>query len=74
MISLRKSVNDLDRLDALQRAAVECYVSAISATEQYAIEVDWSKAAQFRAHLQALQEQLRDAAEQHTAPVGPIVL
>jgi GGDEF domain-containing protein len=60
LISLRKSVNDLDRLDALQRAAVECYAAAISATEQYAIEVDWSKAAQFRAHLQTLQEKLRD--------------
>jgi GGDEF domain-containing protein len=58
LISLRKSVNDLDRLGELQRAAVQSYTSAITATAEYAIEVDWSKAALFRTHLQALEQQL----------------
>lgn len=63
MISLRKSVTDLDRLEELHRTAVKCYSEALQSTSQNAIELDSAQAAHFRSQLQALREQLRaDAA------------
>ncbi len=68
MISLRKSVNDLERLDELKKrehlssAILECYVSAIDSSSHYAVEVDPRLAAEFRRHLQVIGEQGRSAA------------
>lgn len=59
MISLRKTATELERLEELHRAAVNCYSQALRSTEQNAIELDTAQAAHFRAQLQALRDQLR---------------
>jgi len=61
LLSIRKAATELDRLDELKAAAVSCYAHALDATEQYAIEVDSAQMAQFRASLQALQNQWEKA-------------
>ena len=40
MISIRASITDLERIDELQNAALECYRSALQAMAQYAVEFD----------------------------------
>src|SRR5580658_3645397 len=62
MISLRKTVTELERLEELQRTAVNCYAQALRSTEQNAIELDTAQAAHFRAQLQVLRDQLRSDA------------
>jgi GGDEF domain-containing protein len=59
MISLRKTVTELERLEELHRTAVDCYSQALRSTEQNAIELDTTQAAHFRSQLQALRDQLR---------------
>lgn len=59
MISLLKTATELDRLEELHRTAINCYVQALRSTEQNAIELDAAQAAQFRAQLQTLRDQLR---------------
>jgi GGDEF domain-containing protein len=59
MISLRKTVTELDRLEEFHRSALNCYSQALRSTEQNAIELDTAQAAHFRSQLQALQDQLR---------------
>src|SRR5271170_5067435 len=59
MISLRKTVTELDRLEEFHRSALNCYSQALRSTEQNAIELDTAQAAHFRTQLQALQDQLR---------------
>lgn len=59
MISLRKSVNELERLEELHRTAVKCYSEALHSTGRNAIELDSAQTAHFRAQLQALRDQLR---------------
>ncbi len=59
MISLRKTATELERLEELHRAAVNCYAQALRSTEQNAIELDSAQAAHFRTQLQALRDQLR---------------
>jgi GGDEF domain-containing protein len=67
LISIRKSVNELDRLDELERreslssAILECYVLAIDSAAHYAVEVDPLLAGEFRQHLKVIQEQSRTA-------------
>jgi GGDEF domain-containing protein len=58
MISLRKTANELERLEELHRAAITCYAQALRSTEQNAIELDSAQAAHFRTQLQALRDQL----------------
>jgi len=62
VISLRKSVNELDRLGNLQSAAVECYQMALRSVAQYALEVDPSEAAEFRENLDGLGREWQRAA------------
>ena len=59
MISLRKTVTELERLEQLHRTAVNCYSQALRSTEQNAIELDTAQTAHFRAQMQALREHLR---------------
>ncbi len=59
MISLRKSVTELERLEELHRKTLECYSGVLRSTEQNAIELDVSEAAHFRTQLQALRDQLK---------------
>jgi GGDEF domain-containing protein len=65
LISIRKSVNDLDRLDELSKrdeltnTILDCYATAIQSTSHYAVEVDPSLAVEYRQHLQAIENQSR---------------
>ena len=67
MISLLKTVNDLDRLDDLQRTTLECYTSAIAATAQYAVSADRGETDEFREHLRGFEKQLRSTVSTETA-------
>ena len=75
LISIRKSVDDLSRLDefgrreALSKAIRDCYALAIHSTAHYAVEVDSALAVEFRNHLNKIEEQFRAAGsvEQITA-------
>lgn len=62
MISLRKTANELERLEELHRTAVNCYSQALRSTEDNVIELDAAQAAHFRMQLQALRDQLRSDA------------
>lgn len=68
MISIRKSFNDLDRLDELEKrqslftAILDCYALAIDSSAHYVVEVDPGLAAEFRQHVKAIGEQSRKAA------------
>jgi GGDEF domain-containing protein len=59
VISLRKSINELDQLKESKRAAVDCYGLAIGAAAEHAVEVDTAQAAQFRSTMQSLREQVK---------------
>ena len=65
LISIRKSVDDLNRLDELDRreslssAVLDCYALAIHSSAHYAVEVDPSLAVEFRSHLDVLEKQSR---------------
>lgn len=59
LISLRKTVTELDRLEELQRAAISCYSEALRSSEQHVVELDASQAAHFRSQLQALRDKLQ---------------
>jgi len=61
LISLWKTANDLDRLGDLQQLTVENYVLAITATAQYAVEIERAEVQEFRDHLEALAKALRGA-------------
>lgn len=68
LISIRKSFNELDRLDEVERrnslfsAVLECYALAVDASAHYAVEIDPALAVEFRQHLKAIEEQSRQAA------------
>jgi GGDEF domain-containing protein len=67
LISIRKSFNDLDRLDELEKreslssAILDCYALAIDSAAHYAVEVDPALAVEFRQHLKVIEGQSRDA-------------
>ncbi len=51
MISFQKSLTELDRAYSVERAALECYWSAIRSAEQYLVEVDPAETKATRAEL-----------------------
>jgi len=59
LISLRKTVTELDRLEELHRSAVNCFSAALRSSGQHAVELEACEAAHFRAQLEALREQLQ---------------
>jgi GGDEF domain-containing protein len=59
LISLRKSINELDKLNECKRTAVDCYGLAIAAVAEHAVEVDAAQVAQFRSTMQSLQERVK---------------
>lgn len=63
MISLHKTATELDRLEDLSRVAVSCYSQAIRSAGEHAVEVDAAQLAHFRAQLQALEDQVKDAGQ-----------
>ena len=58
MISLRKSINELDGLNECKRTAVDCYSLAIGTVEEQAIEIDAAQAEEFRLKLESLREEV----------------
>jgi predicted component of type VI protein secretion system len=54
MISIRESIADLERIDELQNALLECYRAALQAMAQYAVEFDDGATASYRKHVAAL--------------------
>jgi GGDEF domain-containing protein len=63
LISLRKTVTELDRLEELHRAAVSCYSEALRSSERHVVELEAAEAAHFRSQLQALRDHLEAAAD-----------
>lgn len=61
MISIRKTANELERLEELGQSAVRCYSEAIDSTGRHAIEFNTEQVAHFRAQLQVLRQHLRGA-------------
>lgn len=67
LISIRKSVDDLSRLDEFERrealsiAIRDCYALAIHSAAHYAVEVDAGLAVELRKHLEKIEEQSRAA-------------
>ncbi|HEX6896568.1 MAG TPA: hypothetical protein VF146_14915 [Bryobacteraceae bacterium] len=61
MISIRKTVTELDRLEELNRAAVACFSQAIHSVEKHAVEMDPSQLAQFCSDLHRLSEMAGNA-------------
>jgi GGDEF domain-containing protein len=59
MISIRESIADLERIDELQNALLECYRAALQAMAQYAVEFDDGATASYRKHVAALSGDLR---------------
>ncbi len=54
MISLRRSVSELERLEALELASRDGFRSAVGASGRYAIELERRQTEQFRKHLEQL--------------------
>jgi GGDEF domain-containing protein len=64
LISIRKSVDELERLQRLQQATAANYAMALRAAAEYAVELEPSQAGQFRQHLNALQVALQKASRE----------
>ena len=63
MISIRKSVTELDRLEAKLRAVTSSYGNAVLATAEYSVNIDPHDMQMFRQHLNAIGEQVSAADE-----------
>lgn len=61
MISIRKSVDDLERVERLQQVTAAHYAMAVRSAAEYAVELDPSDADEFRRHLNALHISLESA-------------
>jgi len=61
MISIRKTISDLDEYRQQRDLAFDCYLAAIRNTAQYAIELDDGITAPHRKYLTALAEQVTSA-------------
>jgi GGDEF domain-containing protein len=61
LISIRKTSNELERLEEFGQSAIACYSEAIGLTDRYATEFNAEQVAHFREQLQALAHQLRGA-------------
>jgi len=62
LISLRKSVTELDRLENLLKGTAECYKNAIRCVSKYAIELNAHELTEFRDHLHGIEERFGSAA------------
>ncbi len=62
MISIRNTLNELERVDELKQLACIGYANAIRSAADYAVELDAAQAAEFRRNLRKICEQLESAA------------
>ena len=58
MLSIVKTVNRLDKMEAMHRAALDSYSEVLRATAEYPVQVDATEAHMFQQHIQALREML----------------
>lgn len=58
MISLKKSMNELDALDCLSRTTLQCYLAAIKSVEEHAVEVEAGLVADYRDRLRQIRNEL----------------
>lgn len=63
MISIRKSVSELEKYSRMQAATASSYALAISAEAEFAVELDPEQLRQFREHLGTLQKAVESASE-----------
>ena len=61
MISLTRSLSELDRLESLQKVSLECYRSAVESAEHYIVETDADSTQQHRQELDAIARQVKAA-------------
>jgi GGDEF domain-containing protein len=61
MLSIVKTVNQLDKLEAMHRAALDSYSEVLRAAAEYPVQVDATEAHMFQQHIQALREMLEKA-------------
>jgi GGDEF domain-containing protein len=67
VISIRKSVSDLDRLDEVRKrdemtnSVLDCYALAIDSSAHYAVEIDPALAVEYRRNLRTLEGKARAA-------------
>jgi GGDEF domain-containing protein len=59
VISLRKSINELDQLNESKSTAVDCYGLAIGAIAEHAVEINAAEVTEFRSKMQSLREQVK---------------
>jgi GGDEF domain-containing protein len=63
LISIRKSVSELEKCSQMQAAAASGYALAICAVGEYAVELDPAQTSQFRQNLGALRKAVEAASE-----------
>src|SRR5215467_3626719 len=61
MISIRNEVEELERFHRLRQRAVDCYVTAIRNSAEYAVELEGHLTEPHRKHLQALADEVAEA-------------
>jgi GGDEF domain-containing protein len=61
VISLRKSVDELERLEELHKTGADCYRLALRCVAEYAVEVDANETSEFRRHLSNIEAQWQTA-------------
>jgi len=61
MISLRRSVSELDHLQSLQQLSLECYETAVEAAGRNAVEIDPQATKSFREELTGLARKVKRA-------------
>lgn len=61
MISLKKSLSDLDRLAMIQKVASECYRAAVASASEHVVETDKSLTRLFREELESLSRRVKAA-------------
>ncbi|HYK62870.1 MAG TPA: hypothetical protein VEV85_25760 [Bryobacteraceae bacterium] len=60
MLSIVKAVNQLDKLEAMHRAALDSYSEVLRATAEYPVQVDAMEAHIYQQHIQALRQMLEN--------------
>jgi GGDEF domain-containing protein len=63
LISIRESVNELEKCSQMQAATASSYALAICAVGEYAVEFDSAQTSQFRQNLGALRQAVEAASE-----------
>lgn len=63
MLSILKTVNEMEKLEAANGAALDSYGEILRAAAEYPVEIDPSDAQLFRRHVQALRKMLENVME-----------